>query len=164
MPGRRKFPRAMQTRRRTYRRRVEDLGAPNQPSTTTHAATAPSSSVVATSTTTTTTATIFSNPSAASSSTVCTECLDKWLNQRRVTCPHCRERLPNELVIRNMEASDALLSDPDFERRIRAVSLRFRCLCLKILRDKKFFFDKCRISVYITTTEPFRHNVLRAMS
>ena len=63
-----------------------------------------------------------------------------------------------------MEASDALLSDPDFQRRNRAVSLHFRWLCLTILRDKKFFFEKSRISVYITTTEPLRHNVLRAMS
>ena len=95
---------------------------------------------------------------------VCNKCLDKWLSNRRVTCPHCRERLPNEMVLRNQEASHALLSDPDFQRWIRAVSLSFRCLCLTILGDKKFFWRKSRISVYITTTKPFRHNVLRAMS
>ena len=102
-------------------------------------------------------------PTPCCNKPLCTKCLDSWLNQRRVTCPHCRERLPNELVVRSQEASDVLLSDPDFQRRIRAVSLRFRCLCLTILRDKTFFFDKCRISVYITTTEPFQHNVLCAM-
>ena len=213
----------MQVRRPKNRRRVEDLGAPNQTSATTHAVTAPSSSTTATSTTSATTAPSFSTATSTSSTTtapssstatstitassaatasassspagttspssvaaqesnllrinipqeppkrdynrplplkepclvcfegrstpptlccnkpLCNKCLDSWLNQRRVTCPHCRERLPNELVVRNMEASDALLSDPDFQRRIPAVSLRFRCLCLTILRDKKFF-------------------------
>ena len=71
---------------------------------------------------------------------LCNKCLNSWLSQRRVTCLHCRERLPNEMILRNQEASDALLSDPGFQRRIRAVSLSFRCLFLTILRDKKYFF------------------------
>ena len=78
-------------------------------------------------------------PTPCCNKPLCNKCLDSWLNQRRVTCPHCRERLPNDLVVRNMEASDALLSDPHFQGRIRAVSLRFRCLCLTILRHKKCF-------------------------
>ena len=43
-----------------------------------------------------------------------------------MTCPHCRVRLPNNIIISNQEASDALLADPDFQRRIRAVSFGIR--------------------------------------
>ena len=42
---------------------------------------------------------------------------------RHITCPHCRERLPNEVIVTNQEASDALLADPGFQRRIRAVRI-----------------------------------------
>ena len=87
-------------------------------------------------------------PTPCCNKPLCNKCLDSCLNQRGVTCPHCRERLPNELIVRNQEASDALLSDPDFQRRIRAVSLRFRCLCLTILRDKTFFWQMQNFSLY----------------
>ena len=69
------------------------------------------------------------------------------MNQRKTTCPYYRQKLPNEMIMESQEGSDALLGDPVFQRRIRAVSLSFRCLLLKktILRDQKYiFFDICR--------------------
>ena len=59
---------------------------------------------------------------------VCNDCLINWMNQRKTTCPYCRQKLPNDMIIHSQEGSDALLNDPDFQRRIRAVSLSFRCL------------------------------------
>ena len=35
------------------------------------------------------------------------------------------------MIIESQEGSDALLNDPVFQRRIRAVSLSFRCFLLK---------------------------------
>ena len=88
------------------------------------------------------------------------------MDERRITCPHCRERLPNDVILTSQEANDALLDDPQFQRRIRAVSLNVRCLFFKRIQFylTKHFFGKCRDSVYITTMEPFQHVVLRAMS
>ena len=48
-------------------------------------------------------------------------CLRQWLVGRHITCPHFRERLHNDEIITNQEASDVLLADPEFQRRIRAV-------------------------------------------
>ena len=66
------------------------------------------------------------------------------------------------MTLTSKEASDPLLDDPQFQRRIRAVSLNVRCLFLTytILRDKKHFL----VNAEITTIEPFQHVVLRAMS
>ena len=36
------------------------------------------------------------------------DCLRQWIKGRHITCPHCRERLPNEVIVTNQEASDAL--------------------------------------------------------
>ena len=60
---------------------------------------------------------------------LCNNCLRQWMEGRRITCPHCRERLPNEVIVTNQEASDALLADPDFQRRIHA--LRITVLFIK---------------------------------
>ena len=61
-------------------------------------------------------------PTPCCTKPLCDDCLLHWLEMRRITCPHCRERLPNDIIISNQEASDALLADPDFQLRIRAVS------------------------------------------
>ena len=70
-------------------------------------------------------------PTTCCNKPVCNTCLIGWMNQRKTTCPYCRQKLPNEMIIESQEGSDALLGDPDFQRRIRAVSLSFRCLLLK---------------------------------
>ena len=53
---------------------------------------------------------------------LCNPCLQRWLRNRRFDCPHCRARFPNDYLISSEEATDALLQDPEFQRRIRLVS------------------------------------------
>ena len=52
---------------------------------------------------------------------LCDNCSMQLMEGQHITCPHCRERLPNDVIISNQEASDALLADSDFQQQMRAV-------------------------------------------
>ena len=88
-------------------------------------------------------------PTVCCGKSVCNDCLLQWMNQRKITCPYYRQKLPNDMIIHSQEGSDALLNDPDFQRRIRAVSLSFRCLFFKgsCVTKKKIFGHLQRFSL-----------------
>ena len=51
----------------------------------------------------------------------CNDCLILWMYSNHVSCPHCKVRLPNNYILSNTNAMDALMEDPEFQRRIRTV-------------------------------------------